>query len=150
VGHLELAHDYAYEAALIDLRDIHHNSSDGLHIASLAGAWIALIGGFGGMRHHDGVLSFAPELPDGITRLRFTVHWHGLRLSVDVEPEQATYTLRDGADSSLVLRHNGEEVTVTTGKPVAQPISKRHPTLPRPPQPPGREPAHRGALGQPI
>jgi alpha,alpha-trehalose phosphorylase len=150
VGHLELAHDYAYEAALIDLRDIHHNSSDGLHIASLAGAWIALIGGFGGMRHHDGVLSFAPELPDGITRLRFTVHWHGLRLSVDVEPEQATYTLRDGADSSLVLRHNGEEVTVTTGKPVAQPISKRHPTLLRPPQPPGREPAHRGALGQPI
>ena len=34
VGHLELAHDYAYEAALIDLRDIHHNSRDGLHMVA--------------------------------------------------------------------------------------------------------------------
>ena len=50
VGHLELAHDYAYEAALIDLRDLHHNTGDGLHIASLAGAWIALVAGFGGLR----------------------------------------------------------------------------------------------------
>ena len=46
VGHLELAHDYAYEAALIDLRDLHSNTRDGLHMASLAGAWTALVGGF--------------------------------------------------------------------------------------------------------
>ena len=45
VGHLELAHDYAYEAALIDLRDLHHNTRDGLHMASLAGAWTALVAG---------------------------------------------------------------------------------------------------------
>jgi alpha,alpha-trehalose phosphorylase len=145
VGHLELAHDYAYEAALIDLRDIHNNSRDGLHIASLAGAWIALVAGFGGMRHYEGGLCFAPQLPDGITRLCFTVRWRGLRLQVDVEQDQATYTLRDGEDASLVFRHNGDEVTVTTGMPVIQPISKRPPMLPRPPQPPGREPRHRGA-----
>ncbi len=54
VGHLELAHDYAREAALIDLRDLHHNSSDGLHMASLAGAWIALVSGFGGLRDDEG------------------------------------------------------------------------------------------------
>ena len=45
VGHLELAHDYANEAALIDLRDLHHNTRDGLHMASLAGAWTALVAG---------------------------------------------------------------------------------------------------------
>ena len=50
VGHLELAHDYTYEAALIDLHDLHQNTGDGLHIASLAGAWIALVSGFGGLR----------------------------------------------------------------------------------------------------
>src|ERR1700741_4170398 len=38
VGHVELAHDYTYEAALVDLRDLHHNTKDGLHMASLAGA----------------------------------------------------------------------------------------------------------------
>ena len=63
VGHLELAHDYAYEAALIDLRDLHHNTRDGLHMASLAGAWTALVAGFGGLRDDDGVLSLDPQLP---------------------------------------------------------------------------------------
>ena len=65
VGHLELAHDYAYEAAMIDLRDLHHNSRDGLHMASLAGAWIALVAGFGGLRDHGGELMFDPALPVG-------------------------------------------------------------------------------------
>ena len=54
VGHLELAHDYAYEAALIDLRDLHHNTRDGLHMASLAGAWTALVAGFGGSARRRG------------------------------------------------------------------------------------------------
>jgi alpha,alpha-trehalose phosphorylase len=144
VGHLQLAHDYAYEAALIDLRDIEHNSKDGLHIASLAGIWTALVAGFGGLRDHDAVLSFAPQLPDGITRLSFTVRWRGVRMGVDVEPDRATYTLRDGTNASLVFRHNGEDVTVIAGQPVTRKITKRTPMLPRPEQPPGREPGHRG------
>ena len=143
VGHLELAYDYTYEAAQIDLRDIDHNSRDGLHIASLAGVWTALVAGFGGLRQHDGALSFTPQLPDGITRLSFTVRWRGLRLGVDIEPDRTTYTLRDEPDSSLTFRHNGKDVTVTTVKPVTERISRRPPMLPRPPQPPGREPMHR-------
>ena len=41
-GHIRLAFDYAAEAALLDLEDFEHNTRDGLHLASLAGAWIAL------------------------------------------------------------------------------------------------------------
>ena len=69
VGHLELAYDYLAEAALIDLDDLEHNTRDGLHIASLAGTWIGAVAGFGGMRDHDGVLSFTPRLPERLTRL---------------------------------------------------------------------------------
>ena len=49
-GHLDLAYDYLAEAALVDLDDLAGNTDDGLHIASLAGTWIALVTGFGGMR----------------------------------------------------------------------------------------------------
>jgi alpha,alpha-trehalose phosphorylase len=62
VGHLELAYDYFGEAALLDLGNFHHNTRDGVHLASLAGAWIAAVAGFGGMRDHGGSLSFAPQL----------------------------------------------------------------------------------------
>ena len=49
VGHVELAYDYLAEAALIDLDDLDHNTRDGLHIASLGGAWIACVAG---LRRH--------------------------------------------------------------------------------------------------
>jgi alpha,alpha-trehalose phosphorylase len=140
VGHLDLAYDYVYEAAQIDLWDVEHNSGDGMHIASLASVWTALVAGFGGLREHEGHLSFAPQLPDRITQLSFTVQWRGLRLEVDIEPGRATYKLGDKAGSTLAFRHHGEEVTVTAGNPVTEPIIKRPPLLPRPPQPPGREP----------
>ena len=77
VGHLDLAFDYLGEAALMDLRDLENNTRDGVHIASLAGTWIALVGGFGGLRHRDGMVSFAPRLPEGLTRLAFTILLRG-------------------------------------------------------------------------
>ncbi len=72
-GHLDLAYDYLGEAALMDLHDLEHNTRDGLHIASLAGSWLALVAGFGGFRDHDGVLTFAPRLPPGLGRLAFRI-----------------------------------------------------------------------------
>ncbi|WP_405060017.1 glycoside hydrolase family 65 protein [Kribbella sp. NBC_01505] len=140
VGHLDLAYDYAYEAALIDLRNLHNNTGDGLHMASLAGAWTALVAGFGGLRDRDGILAFDPALPQGLTKLCFSVRWRGVRLTVDVSPTSVTYTVRDGEDASITLRHVGEELTVTAGTPATRPLAKRVPLLDRPTQPVGREP----------
>ncbi len=97
VGHLELAYDYLGEAALIDLHDLEHNTRDGVHIASLAGAWIAAVAGFGGMRDHDGALSFAPRLPARLERLAFRLVFRGRRLKVDVTKHEATYTAARGS-----------------------------------------------------
>ena len=143
VGHLELAHDYAYEAAMIDLRDLHRNSRDGLHMASLAGAWMALVAGFGGLRDYGGRLLFDPALPEGIRRLAFSIRWRGVRLRVDVDHEAATYSLHEGDDGEVAFRHDGEELVVTAGKPVTRPLKPRVALLPAPEQPIGREPAQR-------
>jgi alpha,alpha-trehalose phosphorylase len=143
VGHLELAHDYAFEAALIDLHDLHSNTRDGLHMASLAGAWMALVNGFGGLRDDEGILSLDPQLPDSFARLCFRLMWQGHRVTVSVTHKDVTYTLRDGPDGELKIRHAGEDLTLSTSEPTTVPLQEREPLLPRPPQPPGREPAHR-------
>src|SRR5690606_372294 len=62
VGHLGLAYDYFRETALVDLRNISGNTADGVHLASLSGAWLVAVAGFGGMRDYGDVLSFAPRL----------------------------------------------------------------------------------------
>ena len=124
----------------MDLRDLHGNSRDGLHMASLAGAWTTLVEGFGGLREHGHQLGVDPALPPGIDRLTFRLRRREMRLLVEVEGGTVTCSLRDGADGSVRLRLCGEDVEVTTGAPVTRPLSPRVPLLPRPQQPPGREP----------
>jgi alpha,alpha-trehalose phosphorylase len=147
VGHLELAHDYTFEAALIDLRDLHHNTRNGLHMASLAGTWIALVAGFGGLRDDEGELALDPQLPDGIACMRFRLRWKDFRLTVDATHAEVTYTLRDGPAGNLTIRHAGEPLDLTCDGPTTVAVQPRKPKLDPPAQPPGREPMrrHRGA-----
>jgi alpha,alpha-trehalose phosphorylase len=137
LGHLELAYAYLREAALIDLDDLEHNTRDGLHIASLAGAWLSTVAGLGGMRDHDGQLSFAPRLAPPLRRVAFRLVFRGRRLHVEVTAEQARYTLFGG--EPLELLHYGEPFTVSAHAP----LTRQVPPPPRreaPVQPKGRAP----------
>ncbi len=140
VGQLSLAYDYLGEAALIDLDDLQHNTRDGVHIASLAGTWIALVAGFAGLRYGRETIGFAPRLPEDITRLAFSVVIRGQRLRVEVTHDRARYSIDDG--QQLEITHHGTKVKLTGGKPQ----ERRIPPItagPRPSQPAGREPAPR-------
>jgi alpha,alpha-trehalose phosphorylase len=140
VGHLDLAYDYFGEAALMDLYDLELNTRDGVHIASLAGAWLAAVAGFGGMRDCDGNLTFAPRLPARLERLAFRLLFRGRRLKVEVTKERATYTLLEG--DPLEIGHHGQTLGISTEEPAVRtipPIEER----PAPSQPPGREPRRR-------
>jgi alpha,alpha-trehalose phosphorylase len=140
IGHLDLAHDYIAEAALMDLADLEHNTRDGLHIASLAGAWTAVVEGLGGLRTTDSMISFCPRLPPGLSRLKFGILYRGRRLQVTVERDNATYELVDGRD--MRLSHHTSTVSLTVGQPVSRPIPPA-PVVPPPSQVPGREPIRR-------
>jgi alpha,alpha-trehalose phosphorylase len=142
VGQLDLAYDYLGEAARMDLDDLEHNTGDGLHIASLAGAWLGLVAGFGGMRDCGGSLAFSPRLPEPLDRLAFTLLWRGQRVHVEIGDESATYTL--GGGGPIELAHHGRAFTLAVDGPVTLPIPPIEPG-PRPSQPAGREPRHRGA-----
>jgi alpha,alpha-trehalose phosphorylase len=140
VGHLDLAYDYLAETAFIDLTDVQQNVRDGLHIAALAGAWIALVMGFGGLRRHDGILTFAPRLPAALDRLAFTVQMRGQQIRVEITASAATYTVASGPP--LDINHHGSALTLTAGEPQTRPIEPAEPR-PRPTQPPGRAPIWR-------
>jgi alpha,alpha-trehalose phosphorylase len=143
VGQLDLAHDYLAEAALMDLRDVEHNTSDGVHMASLAGAWLALVAGFGGMRAGNGPLAFSPRLPDGISRLMFRIRYRGRKLSVTISGSRVRYQLVEG--DPLPVTHHGEEFELGH-----RAVDRRVPPVkagPRPEQPPGRPPYSRSSGG---
>ncbi|MFN2568975.1 MAG: glycoside hydrolase family 65 protein, partial [Candidatus Dormibacteria bacterium] len=139
VGHLDLAYDYAREAALMDLDDLEHNVSDGLHMASLAGAWIATVAGFGGFRDHSETICFAPRLPPRLSAITFRMIFRGRRLRVAIGRDTTTYQL---AGVPMEVVHHGQPVMLTADRDVAL----ANPSPPRraaATQPAGREPRRR-------
>lgn len=141
VGHLDLALDYTAESALIDLHDLASNAGNGLHLAALAGTWTALVAGFGGLRDHGPILCFAPQLPRGLTGLRFALLHRGARLRVEITAGEATYTQESG-EQALTLAHYGEEFTLEPKTSATKQLPARV-QLPAPEQPPGRAPKRR-------
>ncbi len=140
VGHLQLAHDYLGETALLDLDDTEHNVRDGVHLAALAGAWTAVVAGFGGMRSRPGKLAFAPRLPPAITRLAFTVVMRGQAVRADISGGTATYLLTGGPP--MLISHHGDPVTLIAGQPLTMRVPPA-PAVSPVSQPHGRAPAKR-------
>jgi len=112
-----------------------------VHMASLAGAWMALVAGFGGMRAGTGTLSFSPCLPSGIAELKFRLRYRGRRLKVTISSARARYELIEG--DPLSLMHHGKPFELGP-KPTEHAIPSAK-AGPRPEQPPGRAPYSRAA-----
>ena len=138
VGHLDLAYAYLQETALIDLEDHSHNTYEGVHLASMAGAWLIVVAGFGGLRDYGERLELAPRLPARLAGLRLRLQHRGRLIRVRVDAERATYELLDGAPLELI--HHGAPAMLRDRLELAIPPAPRHPA---PTQPPGREPPRR-------
>ncbi|WP_299165609.1 glycoside hydrolase family 65 protein [uncultured Arthrobacter sp.] len=139
VGHLDLALAYLRECALADLRNVQGDSHQGIHLASLAGAWLAVASGFGGLRLDDENLRLAPRLPAKLSRIAFRLSWRGNRLTVEITSAGTTVSLPDGGED-LPVEIDGVAMTLTSSEPLLAPLVEARPMTPPPRQPPGREP----------
>jgi alpha,alpha-trehalose phosphorylase len=105
VGYLDKAHRYFLDTLHVDLDNLHGNAAHGLHMAAMAGSWLALTWGFGGLRVHGGLPALAPRLPAGWKSYRFGLRWRDAHLRVEVDGNGAQYTLTGG--STLTFLHDG-------------------------------------------
>jgi alpha,alpha-trehalose phosphorylase len=128
VGYQDLALDYFLQSAFVDLGDLHHNASDGVHVASAGGVWTALVSGFGGLRDHFGTLSFDPRLPAEWDELSFHLHWHGTPLLVTVAPTELR--VRSDAGDPVSLEVRGVGYTVHAGEELVVPLEDQGPVIP--------------------
>lgn len=137
--HPDLALRYLRETALVDLRDLRGDTKQGLHMAAVAGAWLALVAGLGGLREDRPALEIAPLLPRALDRMRYHVTWRGVLVRVETTRQGTTLSLpRGGGPVDVVV--DGEQVTVTGDAPVTRPLRRPAPLLPEPSQPAGRDP----------
>ena len=98
IGYQNLALDYFLHTLYVDLANLHNNTADGVHVASSGGVWSGLVSGFGGMRDHDGELTFDPRLPPSWPKLRYRLIWHGTRMLITLTQSTMTVSVISGTD----------------------------------------------------
>ncbi|MFC7495892.1 MULTISPECIES: glycoside hydrolase family 65 protein [unclassified Nocardioides] len=121
VGYHEAALDYFHQSLYVDLADLHHNTVDGLHVASAGGVWSALVHGFGGMRDHRGELSFNPRLPQDWPSLAYRLSWRGNRMLVELTQDEVRFSIVDG-DGKIPISVRGTPYDVAAGAPIVVPL----------------------------
>ena len=117
IGNQHQALEYFEYALHMDLGDVAGNASDGVHIASAAGVWSALVFGFGGVRDFDGQLSFASALPRNWRELAFSLRFQGRQIRVQLSHDEEQYLLDEGEPLKVIIR--GESHLLTPGTAVA-------------------------------
>lgn len=127
VGHDGKAWQYFDASLRVDLDDLHGNTDHGVHMAAMAGSWLGLVQGFGGLRVAEGRLRFAPTLPAAWKGYGFNLRWRGCALRVDVDARGVRYRLDEG--DALAFGHAGSEVVLEAGSEALLPLA-----VPSPPK----------------
>jgi alpha,alpha-trehalose phosphorylase len=126
LGLLEPSLAYFREGARLDLDDLHGNAGHGAHMAAMAGAWLSLVWGFGGLRiASDGALRLRPVLPSSWNGYHFSIQWRGRRVRISVTAIQVGYELQSGSD--ITLWHNGMPVTLVQDRATLLPLAAVEP-----------------------
>ncbi|MCF6141758.1 glycoside hydrolase family 65 protein [Flavobacterium sp. K77] len=107
---MDMAYTFYLRTSRLDLDDYNKEVEEGCHITSMAGTWMSIVEGFGGMRVKENVLHFSPKIPKEWTAYSFKINFRNQILTVNINHDQTTFSV-DG-DKTLEIMVNGNPVTV--------------------------------------
>ena len=93
LGMIHEAYQLYLRTARLDLDDYNKEVHEGLHITSMAGTWLSIVEGFGGLQVEADKLTFAPQIPPTWQRYSFKVFFRGKVYKVEVLPTHHTVTI---------------------------------------------------------
>ena len=105
LGRMDQAYEFYLRTSRLDIDDYNHEVHEGLHITSMAGTWMSIVEGFGGMRIVNDKLSFIPQIPKQWEAFSFKVNFRGQILKVNVCKNETNFEL-DGKEELEILVNN--------------------------------------------
>jgi maltose phosphorylase len=122
IGDKIKAYELFLRSSRLDIDDYNNEVHEGLHITSMAGAWLSIVEGFGGKRIRNGKLCFYPLLPSAWKEYSFKILFENIDLLVTVDEKNVTLKSRGG---SLLVEVYGSDVELSNGHPVEIPFKNR-------------------------
>ena len=102
LGRMEQAYTFYLRTSRLDLDDYNKEVHEGLHITSMAGTWMSIVEGFGGLRIKNGQLHFAPQIPTQWKEYSFKVNFRGYILTVSVSHTGTRFEIDHGSLEIIV------------------------------------------------
>lgn len=110
LGRTQQAYELYLRTARLDLDDYNHEVKEGCHITSMAGTWMSIVEGFGGMRIVDGKLSFNPRIPKQWNGFSFKVNFRDNLLKIKVTLEKTNFELEGKEPLEILV--NGKRIVL--------------------------------------
>lgn len=104
LGYKSKAYEMYLRTARLDLDDYNNDTEEGCHITSMAGTWLNLIKGFGGLRVEAGGLRLNPFIPDQWKSYSFRIEFRGSVVKVKVSQNEFEALLESGSPVSVNLK----------------------------------------------
>lgn len=110
LGRMEQAYTFYLRTSRLDLDDYNKEVEEGLHITSMAGTWMSIVEGFGGMRVKNDALHFEPRIPKEWNGYSFKINFRNQILKVSVHQHETNFTLE--GDTRISVFVNSKEILV--------------------------------------
>ena len=114
IGNEKKAYELYLRTARLDLDDYNHEVAEGLHITSMAGTWMSIVYGFGGLRIKNNKISFKPFLPDKWEGFSFKIKYRQWLLKITVEKNKTRINNLSNSDIEIIL--NDELIKIPAHK----------------------------------
>jgi maltose phosphorylase len=106
LGRMEQAYTFYLRTSRLDLDDYNKEVEEGLHITSMAGTWMSIVEGFGGMRVRNNQLHFEPKIPTQWNGYSFKVNFRNAIVKVEVNQQGTNVCIEGNSDVEVFV--NGE------------------------------------------
>jgi maltose phosphorylase len=115
IDRMPKAYEQYLRTARLDLDDYNHEVHEGCHTTSMAGTWMSIVQGFGGMRvWEDGKLTFNPQIPKEWKSYSFTINFRGSKIKVYKSQTACKFFNESGSEIEMVV--GDKEVTIPSNE----------------------------------
>lgn len=111
LGRDKAAADFFSFATRMDLDNYNRNTTEGLHLTSIAAAWVTIVYGFGGLYTEGDTVCIAPHLPEGWQSYSFRFLAEDGVVKVHMTGDGCQLSMAEGTNARIRLYGEWREIT---------------------------------------
>ncbi len=99
------AYEMYLQTSRLDIDNYNDDTEDGCHITSMAGTWMSIVEGFGGLKVKNDVLTLDPSMPDKWELFSFKIRYRGFLIKVKIAESSIEITNESIKELQIIVKN---------------------------------------------